>query len=324
MASSSAASNGVEGGKHIQSSFVDFVPHPPSRFPAYANLGEAMDLTFGSFRFLAGKEGSHHFLAPIISGPLAVEPESSGSSTPYIDSGDEEISPPRFTKPADSGKLADLFGGVTFGSTTETDLLRGNDSNNLTNFDFTNNINFTASEEVFADLYDSVTYPLHGVRMPSLAPRIKNSMIQDLELDDSADSTRHQICMLSASGHDVEEDEQSEAFDPLGNPYVDPVDLTKGIRSKYARAEPREQIQLFQAAWDRAAKAINGTEPMTTQATTEELTTYQYKLSRTRRELQKMQEKLDARKVAADAYCERRANLSVQSGNSTTNSREPR
>jgi hypothetical protein len=63
---------------------------------------------------------------------------------------------------------------------------------------------------------------------------------------------------------------------------------------------------------------------MTTQATTEELTTYQYKLSRTRRELQKLQEKLDARKVAADASSERRANLSAQSGNSANNNTEPR
>jgi hypothetical protein len=54
MASSSwsAASKAVEGGKQIQSDFVDFVPHPPVCLPAYANLGEAMDMTFRSFRFL--------------------------------------------------------------------------------------------------------------------------------------------------------------------------------------------------------------------------------------------------------------------------------
>ena len=189
-------------------------------------------MTFGSFRFLVGKEGSHRFLAPIFSGPSVAEPESSGSSTPSIDSGDEEILPPRFTKPADSGKLADLFGGMTFGLTAETDLLWDNDSDIFINFDFTNNINSAASE-VFADLYDGVTYPLHDVRMPSLAPRRRNSMIQDPELDDSADSTRHQICVLTVSGRELEEDEQSEAFDSLGNPYVDPADLTRGTGSKY-------------------------------------------------------------------------------------------
>ena len=127
-------------------------------------------MTFGSFRFLVGKEGSHRFSAPIFSGPSAAEPESSGSSTPSIDSSDEEISPPRFTKPADSGKLADLFGGMTFGSTAETDLLQDNDSDIFINFDFTNTTNSAASREVFADLYDGVTYP---------------------ELDESAGATYH-------------------------------------------------------------------------------------------------------------------------------------
>ena len=182
-----------------------------------------MDMTFGSFRFHVGKEGSYRFPAPIFSGPLAAEPDHSGSSASSVESGDEEISPSRFTKPADSGKLADLFGGMTFGSTAETDLLQDNDSDN-----FTHNINSAASEEVFADLYDGVTCPLHDVRMPSLAPHRRNSMIQDPELDDSADSTRHQICVLTASGRELEEDEQSEAFDSLGNPYVDPADLTRG------------------------------------------------------------------------------------------------
>jgi hypothetical protein len=160
------------------------------------------------------------------------------------------MSPLRSTKPADSGKLVDLFGGMTFGSTAETDLLQGTDSDNFTNFDFTNNNNFTASEEVFAEPYDGVTYPLHDVRMPSLASRRRNSMTQDHELDDGADSTCHQICMLTASGHDVEEDEKSKAFDPLGNPYVDLADLTKGTGNKYAGTRPREQVHLSQAAWD--------------------------------------------------------------------------
>ena len=226
--SSSAASNAMEGGKQIQSGLVDFVPHPPARLHAYANLEEAMEMTFGSFRFLVGKEGSHRFSAPIFSGPLAVEPDSSGSSASTVESGDEEVSPPRIAKPADSGKLADLFGGMTFGSATETDLSQDSDSESFTNFDFTNNANFTASREVFADLYDGVTYPMHNARVLNLASRSKNSTIQDPELDDSANSTYHQICVLTASGREVEEDEESEAFDELGNPYVDPADLTRG------------------------------------------------------------------------------------------------
>jgi hypothetical protein len=62
---------------------------------------------------------------------------------------------------------------------------------------------------------------------------------------------------------------------------------------------------------------------MTTQAAAEELMAYQYKLSRTRHELEKMQEKLNTRKVAADASSERRANLSAHSGNSANNNNAP-
>jgi hypothetical protein len=46
-------------------------------------------------------------------------------------------------------------------------------------------------------------------------------------------------------------------------------------------------VQLPQAAWDRAAKALDGTEPMNTTATAEELQAYQYKLARAGRELEK-------------------------------------
>jgi hypothetical protein len=88
---------------------------------------------------------------------------------------------------------------MTFGLFAETDLCQDSDSENFTNFDFTNTNNSTARREVFADLYDGVTYPLHGVRMQSLAPRRRNSMIQNPEIDDSADSTCHQICVLTAS-----------------------------------------------------------------------------------------------------------------------------
>jgi hypothetical protein len=73
MASSpslSASSNAMEGGKHIQYGLLDYVPHPPACLPAYANLGEAMDMIFGSFRFLVGKEGSYRFSAPIFFGTV--------------------------------------------------------------------------------------------------------------------------------------------------------------------------------------------------------------------------------------------------------------
>jgi hypothetical protein len=181
-----------------------------------------MEMMFGSFRFLVEKEGAHRFLAPIFSGLLEAEHESSRSSTSSIELGEDETSPPHAIKPADSGKLADQFGGLTIGSTTGTDLRWGNISNS-----FTNSTSSSDSEEVFTDQCDGVTYPLYNMGVSSPIP-LMNSITQYPELDDSADSTRHQICVLTTSGHEVEEDEQFETFDALGNPYVDPADLTRG------------------------------------------------------------------------------------------------
>jgi hypothetical protein len=241
--SSSSASNAMEGGKQIQSDLVGFVPQPPTRLHAYANLEESMEMMFRSFRFLVEKRGSHHFSAPIFSGPLVAEPNYSGSSTSSVELGDEEVSPPHFTKPADCEKLTDLFGEMTFGLITKTDLSQDSDSESFINFDFANTTNSTASMEVFADLYDGITYP---------------------EFDENASTTYRQICVITGSC--CEADEEFEAFGDLGNPYVDPADLTRGTSIKYVGAQPREKVQLPQAAWDRATRAINGTEPMTTQA----------------------------------------------------------
>jgi hypothetical protein len=170
-----------------------------------------MDMTFGSFRFLVGKEGAHRFLAPIFSGPLAAEHDSSRSSTSSTESGEEETPPPHIIKPDDSGKLDDLFSWLTFGSVVDANLRWGNVSDSFTDFDFTNSAGSSESEEVFTDLYDGVTYPLHNIKVESPAPR-RNSRIQDPELGDNIESTYHHKCMLTASGREVQEDKQSEAF----------------------------------------------------------------------------------------------------------------
>jgi hypothetical protein len=52
----------------------------------------------------------------------------------------------------------------------------------------------------------------------NLVSRVKNLTIQDPELDESENTTYHQVCVITASGREVNEDEQSEAFDDLGNP----------------------------------------------------------------------------------------------------------
>jgi hypothetical protein len=110
----------------------------------------------------------------------------------------------------------------------------------------------------------------------------------------------------------------------LGNPYIDPTDLTRGLGSKYIGPTPREKLQLPQVAWDRAARAMNGTEPMTTAATLEEMQAYQYKLARARREIEKENVILEQRKAAASASSMRRAELSRQSATSGDNRRAAR
>jgi hypothetical protein len=64
---------------------------------------------------------------------------------------------------------------------------------------------------------------------------------------------------------------------------------------------------------------MNDTEQMNTQVSAAALQAYQYKLSRSRRELEKLQQKLDERRAAADASSERRNNLSQHSRNSADN-----
>ena len=128
----------MDGGKRVQPDLADFVPHPPVRLHAYADLEESTEMMFGSFCFLVRKEGSHRLAAPIFLGPSAVDSDFSGSSASPIESGDEEVSPPRFTKPADGGELADLFGDMTFGSFTETD--PDSDSESFDNIGFTSYI----------------------------------------------------------------------------------------------------------------------------------------------------------------------------------------
>src|SRR3954453_9621961 len=93
--SSSSGASSVAGGNQIQSDIFDFQPHPSARLPAYADLGEPMDLTFGRYHFLVGREGTYRQVSPIFSGPSAADPESSGSSTSSTESGEEENSPSR-------------------------------------------------------------------------------------------------------------------------------------------------------------------------------------------------------------------------------------
>src|SRR4051794_18573662 len=93
--SPSSSASSVAGGNQIQSESFDFEPHPTARLPAYADLGEPMDLTIGSYRFLVGKEETYRLQSPIFSGPLTASLESSASSTSSNESEEEENSPSR-------------------------------------------------------------------------------------------------------------------------------------------------------------------------------------------------------------------------------------
>ncbi|KAK1678208.1 hypothetical protein QYE76_039056 [Lolium multiflorum] len=149
---SSIASNTMDGGKQIETGLVDIFPHPPARVDAYAYLEEPMEMTFGGFHFRVRKEGSHRLATPVLSGLSAVDSDFLGSSS-LFETGDEEISPPRFVKPASSEKLADIIGNMSFGSPAYSDL--SSDSESIDSFDFIDRS--TSVRAVLTDPHDGVT-----------------------------------------------------------------------------------------------------------------------------------------------------------------------
>jgi hypothetical protein len=104
---------------------------------------------------------------------------------------------------------------MSFGPFTGYDL--SSDSESIDNFDFIEKS--TSIREVFSDRYDGVTDP---------------------EDDENTTTIYHQLCAIGELSR--QEDETSEAFDDLGNPYIDPADLTRGTGSKYIGSTPREKI----------------------------------------------------------------------------------
>ncbi|KAK1616487.1 hypothetical protein QYE76_022004 [Lolium multiflorum] len=210
---------------------------------ACAYLEEPIVMTFGEFRFGVNKEGSYRLEVPISSEFSAVDSNFSSS--------DEEFSSPRFVDNKASGKLAKIFSNTSFESSADSFI--SSDSDSVDSFNFIDKS--AAIGKVFTNLYDGVTNP-----------------------DKNQYAKYHQICAIEEAGR--AEPETSEAFDDLGNPYVDPADLRKGLGTKYAGSSTRARVQLPQEAWDRAAKAMDGSEPMTTTATVQELQAYQYRLAR--------------------------------------------
>ncbi|KAK1692857.1 hypothetical protein QYE76_009554 [Lolium multiflorum] len=187
-------------------------------------------VTFGQFRFCVEKEGSYRLEVPISSGLSAVDSDSS--------SGEEEIPSSRFINTMASEKLAKIFSDMSFESSADSDI--SSDSDNVDSFNFIDRSAIIG--KVFTNLYDGVTNP-----------------------DKNQNSKYHQIYAIEETNR--AEPETSEAFDNVGNPYVDPADLERGLGTKYVGPTPRLRVQLPQKAWDRAARAMDGSEPMTTTAT---------------------------------------------------------
>ncbi|KAK1692121.1 hypothetical protein QYE76_008818 [Lolium multiflorum] len=166
----------MDGGKQIETGLGDFVPHPPARLDAYAYLEEPMEMKFGSFYFCVGREGSRRLAAPICSGPLAGGSDYSGSSSSTKSSG--KTSSTSSVTPTVGGDLANLFGGMSFGSFTDSDL--DSDLESIDSFNFIDKSTFI--REVFADRYDGVTDPeddysrstyhqVHVIDHPQQVPR---------------------------------------------------------------------------------------------------------------------------------------------------------
>jgi hypothetical protein len=88
---------------------------------------------------------------------LAVGSDLSKSSSSF-ETGDEEISLPRFVKSTTSEKLAKIFGNMSFESFVDSNI--SSDSDSFDSFSFIDKS--TSVGEVFADLYDGVTNPDQG------------------------------------------------------------------------------------------------------------------------------------------------------------------
>ncbi|KAK1693677.1 hypothetical protein QYE76_010374 [Lolium multiflorum] len=193
----------MDRGKQIETGLVDFIPHPPSRLDAYAYLEEPMKMTFGKFHFHVEKEGSYRLEVPISSG-LSADGLDFSNSVSSVESSDKEISSPRFIGSRASEKLAKIFSDMSFESSADSYI--SDDSSDTDSFDFIDKS--ISIGKVFTNLYD-------GVTEPSKAKTPKY----------------HQVYAIGEASRDQEE--TSEAFDDLGNPYVDPSDLRRASPGGY-------------------------------------------------------------------------------------------
>ena len=152
-------------------------------------------MTFGRFRFRVEKEGSYRVEIPVSSGSSAVDSEFSSYAS-STESGEEETSATRYVSTRAREKLAKIFSDMSFESSADSYISDG--SSDVDSYDFIDK-SITVGK-VFINFNDDVTKP-------------------NIDLN----TKYHQIYVIGEPSHDQEE--TSEAFDDLGNPYVDPSDL---------------------------------------------------------------------------------------------------
>ncbi|KAK1627543.1 hypothetical protein QYE76_001858 [Lolium multiflorum] len=141
---------------------------------------------------------------------VPISPEIPADDSDFSSS-NEEFSSTRFIDTKASGKLTKIISNTSFESSADS--IISSDSDNTNSFNFIDKS--AAIGRVFTNLYDGVTNP-----------------------DKNQYSKYHQVYAIEEASR--AEPETSEAFDDLGNSYVDSADLRRGLGTKYVGTTPRD------------------------------------------------------------------------------------
>jgi hypothetical protein len=281
---SSLSNDSTTFGGQIQFGSIGLHPQPPTLLPATINIDREIDLMIGSFNFRIGSEGTTRLSDPICSGPSVKIPAPAATSTSSVGSSGEANSPRVIisSDSAESGRdLADLIDGISHdpeSKDTSDTLLQDSSAEEAIGFDIISTNNSIISDEDLADLYDGVSYNPEDKWSPGLQLQDEDPTIVDSELDINTNPstrkvyaypvrrtnnvrfTHHQICAVIENASGAE----SEDFDSIGNPFVNPTDLTRGTGRQIAPKTgnsasgtggpptERVQVRIPVQAWDRA------------------------------------------------------------------------
>jgi hypothetical protein len=240
----------IFGGK-IRSGSTDLCPQPPTPLSAVDNFDREINLMIGSFNFRVRSICTTRLSDPICLGPLTEISASAAASTSSVGSSGEENLPPIIIDSAESREdLVNLLNGISCDSDDDSSsdlLLQNSGIMDAIDFNFIDYIESTASDEYFTDLYDGVSYDSEAELSSGLPLQDEDPTIFDFKLDNNnpitwkvhphpsvctnhVHLTRHQICAVIENTLGAE----SEDFDSIGNPFVNPADLTRGTRRQTA------------------------------------------------------------------------------------------